>query len=170
MCMKSAVCGVAVFRIAIRIHRPISHAGVVAIVGQGKDDAVARSAVRAVDVGISIPSVGRIETFFQAVFADRQIGRDMDCRALRMLALADAEFLQVFTGGGFDLNFRDHRSRGRVTSHLLNERLHVSFGAFQMDLHSLAAVEDPASEAIRMRQAVYKRAKTNPLHHATHTH
>jgi hypothetical protein len=113
--------------------------------------------------------VGRIEAFSQAVFADRQIGRDMDSRALRVMALADTEFLQVFTGCGFDLNFGDRGGRWRITSHLLNERLHVSFGAFQMDLHSLAAVEDPASEAIRMRQTINKRAKTNPLHHATHT-
>ena len=71
MCMKSAVRRVAVFRIAIRVHRPIFHGGVVAIVGQEMYDAVARSAVRAVDVGISIPLVGRVEAFFQAVFADR---------------------------------------------------------------------------------------------------
>ena len=93
----------------------------------------------------------------------------MDSRVLRVMALANAEFRQVFAGCGFDLNFGDRGRRRRITPHLLNERLHVSFGAFQMNLHSLAAVEDPASEAIRMRQTVNKRAKTNPLHHATHT-
>jgi len=155
--VKATTQRVGIFRGTGGIHRPRGHRGRGPIVGQAEEDRVSRAAVCAVDVGISIPLVGRVEAFSQAVFAYRQIGRDMDSGTLRVMALADVEFLQIFTGCGFDFNFGDHGGRWRVTSHLLNERLHVSFGAFQMDL--MLSLE-PATIADRRYPLLFQTGET----------
>src|ERR1700736_2994974 len=143
--MKPAIRRIVVLRLAERIHRPLSHGSVDPVVGQGEDDAVARSAVCAIDVGISVASIGRVEAFFQAFFADGQIRRDADSGPLRAMTLSNGELVQTLAGCGFDLNSGDRRGGGRLAPHLSNERLHVLLRAFNVNFDSLVAVKYPTS-------------------------
>ena len=56
--------------------RPVRMVVFRAVVGQAADHRVARTAVGAVDVGIAIPPIARVEQLREAFLAHRQIGRD----------------------------------------------------------------------------------------------
>ena len=69
--VKAPIRGICVFGGALSVERPRGHRGVRAIVGQGADDAVARAAIRAVNVRVVVAEIVRIEEFPQALFAYR---------------------------------------------------------------------------------------------------
>ena len=74
--VKAPIRGICVFGGAVSVERPRGHRGVRAIVGQGADDAVARAAIRAVNVRVVVAEIVRIEEFPQALFAYRQVRRN----------------------------------------------------------------------------------------------
>jgi hypothetical protein len=167
--VKSAIRGIVVFEIAVRIHRPLSHGGVDTVVRQGEDDAVARPAIRAVDVGIPITLVRGVEAFFQAVFANRQIGSDVNGGTSRVMTLSNSEPVETLAGCSFNCNFGDSGGGRMLASHLSNERFHIPLGAFKVNFDSLVAVEHPTGKGVGARQTVHKWAKAHALYHATHT-
>ena len=109
-----------------------------------EDDAVARSAVRAVDVGISVSLIGWVKEFCKAIVADRQIRRDANVRPLGRSLSRIVNSLQTFARCGFHLqSLRCIAAAGGLTSHLSNKCDQILFAAFQMNLDPLLAVEHP---------------------------
>src|ERR1700690_1714451 len=72
--MKAPIHRIYVFGGAMSIERPSGHRGVGAIVWQTANDAVARPAVRAINIGIMMAAIVGVEEFLQALFANRQGG------------------------------------------------------------------------------------------------
>src|SRR5450759_1652651 len=91
LCVKSAVEWVFVFLFARRAEWETGHGGVGPIIRDVVDDAKARAAVCAVDEGVTITAVGRIEEFSLAVRADRDVGRNRDKFTGLGLAFVDRE-------------------------------------------------------------------------------
>ena len=59
--VESAIVGVVILARAILIERPEPHSRVRAVVRQGQNHPVARATIRAVDVGVAMPSISGIE-------------------------------------------------------------------------------------------------------------
>ena len=74
--MEAAVACIPEFFRAIIIERPVFHRGVAAVIRQTEDHGVARAAVGAVDVGITVARITGIEEFFEAILAHRQVRRN----------------------------------------------------------------------------------------------
>ena len=68
--MKAAVSGVMVFRSAIGAEHKASHAGVGTVIRDGFDDGEARTAIRAVDKGVTVAPIGGVKKFAPAIWAD----------------------------------------------------------------------------------------------------
>src|SRR4029077_12774783 len=78
--MKAPIRRIAVLCGAMLIQEPRGHRGTGAIVRQASNHAVARAAVRAIDIGIMIAMIPRIEEFLKAILAHWQVGRDSNRR------------------------------------------------------------------------------------------
>jgi len=68
--MKAAVSGVMVFRGAIGAEPKASHAGVGTVIRDGFDDGEARTAVGAIDEGVTVAPIGGVEELPPAIWAD----------------------------------------------------------------------------------------------------
>jgi hypothetical protein len=73
--MEAAITWVPVLGGAKVIERPVFHRRVGTVVRKGEDNAISRTTIRAVDVGIVVALVGWVEQFYQAICANRQIRR-----------------------------------------------------------------------------------------------
>ena len=75
--VEASVGGVVVFRLAGGAHFEGGHGGVGAIVGDGFNNGVSRSAISAVDKGIAKASVGGIKQFGETIGAGVGVGSDL---------------------------------------------------------------------------------------------
>ena len=95
--VKAPVGRIVVLRRALRAHRPRRHRRRGPVVRQRQHDAVARAAVRAVDVRIPVAPVRRIEQLAQARIAHGHVGRDPRREPVgRRIARADLEVAEAF--------------------------------------------------------------------------
>src|SRR5271154_1203659 len=138
--MKAAVGGIGVLPGTEIIHGPIRHGGIRAIVREAPDNAVARSAVGAIDVGIVVALVLRIEKLLQTFLADRKGCRDAHRGLLFARALANREIRESSCFRTFDYDFGDNRRWRRVILHLFKEYLELFLCSFEMNLHSVLRV------------------------------
>src|SRR4051794_22631874 len=67
--VEAPVRRIAILRHARAAHREPRHGGALAIVGRALDDGEARTAARAVEEGITVAAVGRIEQLAQTIVA-----------------------------------------------------------------------------------------------------
>ena len=102
--MKPAIHRVVVFRGADGAERPRRHCGQRPIVREAADDRKSRSAVRAVDVRVSVAAVGGVEQLLDARIANGQIGRDSRGRPAVGFAEPDFEPGLPFDIIGMDLD------------------------------------------------------------------
>jgi hypothetical protein len=138
--MKSSVPRIMIFPEAVRAHDKTRHSSVRPIIGDGSRYGISRAAVRAVDKGIEVSSVSRIEQFVQAVIADRDIGRDQGKRQTAGL---------VHTGvyGKIGITVKGKRNEGNIGNPrerwgFASKSLHElrDMIALHVDEHSLARV------------------------------
>src|ERR1700693_5180195 len=89
--VKTPVSGIGVFGVAFGVEQPTAHGGVLPVVRQAEHDGVTRTAVGAIDVGIPVTPVSRIEKLVQAVIANREIRRNANRGMIAALACPDGE-------------------------------------------------------------------------------
>ena len=139
------------------------HGGVGAVVRNGRDNAVAGTAVGAVDKRIAVTAIGGIKQFGQAVRADITVGGDLDV-------------MVAFCGAGPDLKGAFPLGRDRLLDQAgdagqrrqqllqaVEEFPLLRRQSFDFDQHSLAVVQHPARQTAGLRLAIDKRAKADPL-------
>ena len=133
---------------ARRALRERRHAGLRAVVGQGAGQRVARAALGAVDEGVAVAAVGRVEQLGQAVVAGGGVGRDRwssprpsGWRRMRKPGIgverrrAAASSASTRASGGASLFSR------------CSKRCSACAGPCDLDGHALRVVEDPAGQA-----------------------
>ncbi len=89
--VEAPVQGITILVGTISAERVGRHGGVGAIVGQRRNDRVAGPTVGAVDEGVEVARVLRIEELSQAVRADGEVGGDQGRDVLRAFTLANGE-------------------------------------------------------------------------------
>ena len=76
LCVKTTIKGIFIFLQTVRAHRECFHARLRTVIGKMRRDGIARTAVRAVDKRITIPTIIFVGEFLEARFTDGGIGRD----------------------------------------------------------------------------------------------
>ncbi len=164
--VEAAARGVMVLPGAAPVHRPRTHRGAGAVVGQTQDDRVAGTAVGAVDVGIVEARVGRVEQFLEASFADGEVRGDANRRLRAPGAFPDDEVGRTRGVDRRHLDVGDARRRRRLGGEVAQERIQPCPGALDVDFHAVVAVQDPAGEGVGAGEPEHERAESHPLHHA----
>ena len=163
LCVKAAVTRIVVFPRTSRAQCETRHAGVGAVIGQGGGNGVAGAAMRAVDEGITVTAIIRIEQFTQTVTTCGRIWRDLgaDCTNLTdgnqkggFLAMgdlfADAEVINPGQRWWLLQGIEEVIQRGR--------------GALNLDTHSCAIVTDKTAQLTFHRQPINEWAKSHALY------
>ncbi len=164
--VKPTIAGVGVFRGTVVVERPIFHGGVRPVVRQSQHDGVARSAIRAIDVGIPIARVGGIEKLLQTVVTNGQVRRNTNRGALPPLACPDSEFVQPDWLCRPHVDFRDAGCGWRLRFKSANKSLQPSLSAFEMDFNALFGIQHPSVQGIGAGEAIDKRTEPHALHYS----
>src|ERR1700722_2428302 len=151
--MKAAVRGVAVLSRAEPVHRPAPHGGVRAVVGEALDHGVARAAIGAVDVSVTVARVGRIEQVRETIFTYRKVRRNTYGRWARNLALANGEILEAGLLAETHFDGRDQCSGGSCPFEVVEKCPQRRLISLQMNVHPMGLVQNPSSEGVLPRQA-----------------
>jgi len=162
----AAVGRIVVFAPARGAEFPRAHRGVRAIVGQIEDDAVARPAIRAVDVRVRGAPIGRSEEFAHARGANREIGRDARDRRRRAHALANRKRRVSFALGGLEGDRCYLRRGGRLTFEGGEKFVQLRLRRLRMQVHAVARVEHPTGDAVTSCDTVDEGPKPDALHDA----
>lgn len=169
LCVKTPVSRGLVLSLAVGAHLERGHSGIRAVVGQALDYAVARAAVSAIDEGVAIAPVGRVEHFAETFRADRDVGQDNGGFAPAFSRFADFKRGEIERGefAGFDAD--DPSERGRF-----GWQPELEFGnrpsrPFYFDEHSLWSIIDPASQMQFVGKAIDERTKSDPLYGSAHS-
>jgi len=122
----------------------------------------------AVDEGIEVAPVGRVEQFAAAVGAGGDVGQDE--RGCRACMLAGADFEARITNRVEPLRFEtdDAPRRRQIGAEPDDELVQPRRLAFDFDDHPLRRVVHPAVQPEFRRQPIDKRPKTDALHRAAH--
>ncbi|OQA96753.1 MAG: hypothetical protein BWY25_02215 [Chloroflexi bacterium ADurb.Bin222] len=164
--VKAAVGGVFVLGTTGVAEREDAHGSIGPVVGDVRDEGEARPAIRAVDEGVAVAPVGRIEQLPQAIGTSRHVRRDEHETSCLRLRMADLERRVAIRGDRCRLQRSDVRERGRLSAQPGEERrqrLRVGFG---FDVHAAGVIQHPAAHAEPPRQVVHEGTETDPLHHA----
>src|SRR5581483_2271851 len=113
--VKSPVARVTVLGFATSVHLPGTHRRSRAVVRQTFDDRESGAAIGAVDVGIPVSAVRRVEQLGETSFADRQVWRDAHGGRIAASAFPDRELSALFDRGSRNIKRTDH-CRGRFVS------------------------------------------------------
>jgi hypothetical protein len=105
--VKAPVRRVIIFPLAVRAHGEDAHGGVGPVVRDVGDDGEAGAAVGAVDEGIAVAAVGRVEKLPQAVWAGGYIRRDEQVLAGHLFGGANGEIRIALHRGGLYLEGDD---------------------------------------------------------------
>jgi hypothetical protein len=103
--IETAIVRVSILCFTIVIQRPIAHGSVDPVVGQAQDNRIARTTIRAIDIGVPVTPVRWIQQFLQAPAADGKIWGNADGGPVAALALANGEFTQATRRGALYLDF-----------------------------------------------------------------
>src|ERR1700684_397600 len=167
--IETAVLRVVILCGAVIVEAQISHCRIDPVVRQAQNDRVARAAIRTVDIRIAVAPIGRIEQFLQARVANRKVRSNADGETVSPMAFANCEFVQSNRVGTMDFNFRDVRSGRRFRFQILHKCQQAFLRAFEKNLDSLLAIQDPTCKRVGACKPIYEWPKTNPLHHAANS-
>ena len=142
--VEAPVGGIVVLGRAMLIELPRPHRGICAVVRQSENHGVARTANRAIYIRIEIARVRGIEHFVQAIFTDRQVGRNSRRRSRAAPALSNCKFAATERLRRLDFNIRDSRGGWRFRLERLNECFQALILALQENFNTLLSVEHPA--------------------------
>lgn len=173
LCVKTPVEWVGILRGALGTHGKTIHRRGRSVIRQRSDDGKAWAAVSAVDKGVVIAAVGGIEQFAQAVVTGGDIGGDerrvhglilrrYDTKDLLIVGIPSVG-LQVCNGDMLYAGCRRRMLRKRGNKSI--ERIGRSM---RLDVHAVARIEHPATNAMRHGLAIHKRSHANALHNARH--
>ena len=120
--MKATIRGIVIFGVAVRIQRPRCMV-VYPVIGQREHNAVARTAVRAIDVGIAVARIARIETFPRQ---SSQTGRSGETRTVGRSVRWLSRIVNPVSPSQAPalLHIRDAGRRRRLALHLADKGLH----------------------------------------------
>jgi hypothetical protein len=160
--MEATVAWVLVFSSALRAELKSAHRRVAPVVGDGADDREARPALRAVDEGIAVAPVGRVEQLVQALVARGDVARDQ-CATVHRQARQNRELPLAPQRLRLAAHPLDLRERRRLRLEGKGER--VDSLCVTLDLHDDAGpvVQHEACEPVPHGQAVHERAEADPL-------
>ncbi len=162
--VKAAVGGIAILRVAQRIHGPTAHGGAAAIVGQSFDNGIARAAVGAVDIGIAVARIGGIAHFGETVRADREVGRDAGQRDAGVsCCFADGEIAKTGRLAKAHVDRSDAGGGRGLGAQIADKGLDGRLRAFEPDVDSVLLVQHPTCEGVRAGQTKHEGAKTDAL-------
>ena len=165
--MKTPVQRVGIFFCARRTHFKGTHRGVTAVIGQFVDNSKTRPAIRAVNKGIAIPSVGRVKQLLLTGSAGGKIGRNK--RGCIFCTLNRSNYLEIIAGFKHsikDFHFGNVRCRRGIVMHAHNESIYVGWGAFGVHFHTKGSIQNPALYAKLVGTSIHKGAETHPLYNA----
>jgi hypothetical protein len=169
--VEAPVRRIVVLRLAIGAHHKGCHRRLGPVVGDILDDGEPRTTVGAVNEGVTITPVVRVEKLAQAIVADGHVGRDgQELTGLSLRVPNDKT-----TGfGNIDRGRRHTRSgdvldagqRRRVGHQSLDELVQHVVRAHSLDLYAGGTVEHPTGELQFGGQIVDKGAEPHPLYDA----
>ena len=171
--VKTPVEWVGILRGALGTHGETVHRCGRSVIRQRSDDGKAWAAVSAVDKGVVIASVGGIEQFAQAIVTGGDIGRDE--RRVRGLVLRCYDAKALFIGGiptvGCQVHNLDILYAGCCRCMLRkrgNKSIERIGRSVRLDMHAVARIEHPSTNAMCHGLAIHKRSHANALHNARH--
>ena len=139
--VEAAVGRVDVFGRAGAAHGKVGHACCGPVVGQAADNREARAAVGAVDEGVAVAAVGRVEELADAIVAGGQVGRyEGRLFGCGVVGIADLEIGEAFQGHFGHRDLLHAGGGGRLFGNSHHEFVDVLFLAFGMDMHAVDAV------------------------------
>ena len=128
---------VAILRLTGPAHGKASHGGSGAVVRHIPDDGKPGAAVGAVEERVTIPPVGGIIQFLQAVGTGAHVRADQRLTVGKNFAFQNAEALIACRRGQIGaLHTDDHRQRGLLRSQCGYELFQTGFFSLQLQLHS----------------------------------
>ena len=168
--VEAAVEGVVVLGLAGGTHGEDGHGGLRPVVGDAASDGEARTAVGAVEEGITVAAVGGIEELAETVGTGGGIGRNAGGNLAFDFAGDDAEspiasWRQVANGDGVDAG------EGRnFDAEAVQECFDACGRAFNLDQDAFGVVSDGAGEGFFCSEAVDEGAKAHALDNAADAH
>ena len=139
------------------------HGGVGTVVGDIANDGVARAAVGAVGEGVTEAAVGGRCEVGDAVWTNRDIGRDQSEAVVFGNTVADDEFGIAARGHVGEGEVVDAGERGQFRAERMQEAFDIRSRAFHFDSDTFGGIENETAQATFTRQPVNKGAKTDAL-------
>ncbi len=161
--MEATVERIVILGLALGTHWKDGHRGLGPVIRDAASDGEARTAVGAVQEGISIAAIRRVEKFAETVGTGGCIGWDAGAYAAEDFARYDTEAGLARgrkVGGNNGVDAGEGRSFG---SQAREEVLHAWIRAFELDDNSVRVVADGAGKVFFRREAVNERAETYSL-------
>ena len=173
LCVKATVEWIGILCGAGGAHGETVHRCGRSVIRQRSDDGKAWAAVGAVDKGVVIASVGGIEQLAQTIVAGGDIGRDE--RRVRGLVLRrhNVKALLIGSAPAARLQIRNIDSlnascRRRMLRKRGNKSIERIGQSVRLDMHAVARIEHPSTNAMCHGLAIHKRSHANALHNARH--
>jgi hypothetical protein len=164
--MKTAVKWVFVFVATGWTEGKVDHRGKRAVIRQGADDREAGATVGAIDKGVTVAPIVRVEEFAQTVITKGDIGRNEGTPALICLAFHNDKGGGPGWWNGVDRDRLNVRQRRRGGEQRLVKSRYRCRCTFDLDKDASAVIADKASQAKLGGKAIDKGAKADPLDNA----
>ena len=163
----AAIFDVAVFPLAVRAHGKAPHGGQRTVIGQVPHDGKARAAVGAVDEGVAIAPVLRVQQLAPTVVAQAEVRRD-ERVALRLdQTRQDRKALVVLQRAApAGLDPVDHGELRRSLRQPVQKALQRRALPLELQHHAGGAVADRAAQPVLADLTVHEGAETDALHDA----
>ncbi len=161
--MKAAIERVVVFGLTLGAHGELCHRGLRSVVGDATGNCESRSAVCAIQEGVTIAAITRIEQLAKAVGAGGGVCRNSGADTAEHFAGDDAKtgFSRGRHVGGE--NRIDARQRRRFRGESLQEDPNVSQRPFEFNGDAVGVVADKAGKVLLICQAIDERTKADAL-------
>ena len=163
--VMAPVLRVAVLGRAFRAHRKPGHGGMRAVVGNARDDGKARPAVRAVDEGIAVPPVLRVQQLRLAVRAQAQIRRDRGPGGSRVGG-QDRKPIAAKRWRLRRIQGEEHRAGRAVGANARDQGMAGIGPALAVDFDPIRGIANKARQAERLGLTGDKGAKADALYNA----
>ena len=169
--MKTPVERIFVFRQTCRAHRKRRHRGARPVIRDIANDGKARSAVGAIDEGIAIATVARVEHFTHAIRADRDVRRNEGANFFALAARHNAKVV-IEVGGQVTARQIEHGDTGDAGQgrsfggQAIDEILHRLRRALDLDGDSGGGIANRTAQAALGGETIDVRAESDSLHDA----
>ena len=165
--MEAAIHRIVVFCLARFVQGELFHRSMFAVVGQLINDGEAWTAIRAVDEGIVIAAILRIEEFGHASIAGGKIGRnERGLVRFGIIRKANLEFVEAFDGRFVELKFFHIGRFGRFLHERDRKAIEIVLRTFNVDRYPVERVQHPTRQVELLCAPEDKGPKTDPLNYS----